>query len=435
MSKSHFFSVIIPIYNTEKYIEQCVNSIYSQSFDNFEVLLINDGSTDDSDTVCKKLASRYKNIFYLKQVNQGLSAARNLGISNASGEYILFLDSDDQYFPGALKRLSLVIENQLKPDVIEFRLARINEKTQQRVDSRIFNETNFQTILSCQSDSSACNKAIKLSLIKSVNFSFPYGKIYEDVSSIYELYFFAKTLYTTSDILYLYNVRENSITQNFTKNNIEALFEAADSANRFLNENAVAESFEQELIIRFINLTIHALNEIEERNLDKMIQFTINQLHSRVSLKKCFMALKIQKDNILLKYFFDKVVIHSQIKNIKQLKKKYLTPAEIKATNNVDLSIKINQIIQFLTNLSNRYSRVAIYGYGALGKLALSILDTDKVICFDQNTSESRAEPIANLSAEKFDIVFISVLGRESEISEYLVQSCNVPPEKILTFQ
>lgn len=90
-------SVIIPIYNTEKYITRAVNSVLGQTYQNFEIILVNDGSSDNSEDVCKQLVHEEQKIRYLFQKNQGVSVARNYGLENAKGEYIFFLDSDDAW--------------------------------------------------------------------------------------------------------------------------------------------------------------------------------------------------------------------------------------------------------------------------------------------------------------------------------------------------
>lgn len=90
-----FFSVIIPVYNVESYIEQCIDSILRQSFKNFELILINDGSTDGSPDICKKLSEEDIRIKYISKQNEGVSKTRNLGINVATGKYICFIDSDD----------------------------------------------------------------------------------------------------------------------------------------------------------------------------------------------------------------------------------------------------------------------------------------------------------------------------------------------------
>ena len=96
--ESYKISVIIPVYNTEKYLKEAINSIINQSigFNNIELILVNDGSTDNSENICLQYKNKYSNINYIKQNNQGVSVARNNGAEQAQSEYILFLDSDDK---------------------------------------------------------------------------------------------------------------------------------------------------------------------------------------------------------------------------------------------------------------------------------------------------------------------------------------------------
>lgn len=99
-------SIIIPIYNKEQYIEKCVDSILSQKYKDYEVILVNDGSTDNSLQICKECYSKINNIKIITQKNQGVSAARNTGILNAKGENIIFIDADDEIEEGYLENLS-----------------------------------------------------------------------------------------------------------------------------------------------------------------------------------------------------------------------------------------------------------------------------------------------------------------------------------------
>ena len=96
-------SIIIPIYNAEKYIDRCISSVVNQSLKDIEIVLVNDGSTDSSFSLCKAWELKDKRIKLISQINSGVSAARNLGISRAEGEYLLFLDSDDYMLPDMCK--------------------------------------------------------------------------------------------------------------------------------------------------------------------------------------------------------------------------------------------------------------------------------------------------------------------------------------------
>jgi len=94
-------SVVIPIYNVQDYLTKCLNSLYDQLNDTIEVILVNDGSTDNSLEICRKYAEKYPNTIVIDKENGGLSDARNVGTEAASGEYIYYLDSDDWLAPGA----------------------------------------------------------------------------------------------------------------------------------------------------------------------------------------------------------------------------------------------------------------------------------------------------------------------------------------------
>ena len=101
-------SVVIPVYNVEKYLEQCLDSVIAQSFEDIEVICVNDGSTDSSLEILKRYANNDSRIKIISQKNKGAGAARNVGIENAAGEYVYFMDSDDYLNADAFERLNSV---------------------------------------------------------------------------------------------------------------------------------------------------------------------------------------------------------------------------------------------------------------------------------------------------------------------------------------
>lgn len=100
--KECFFSIIIPIYNGEKTIKKCVYSVLNQNFQDYEIILVDDGSKDRSSAICADLATKYSIIRYVYQENQGVTAARKKGLDNSKGCWVFFLDCDDTMFGGAL---------------------------------------------------------------------------------------------------------------------------------------------------------------------------------------------------------------------------------------------------------------------------------------------------------------------------------------------
>ena len=103
--EQQLISIIIPVYNKAEYVEDCIQSVVSQDFDNFEVIVVEDGSTDNSAEICDKLAAKYPNVTVLHPENGGVTAARRIGYERSKGEFITFVDADDKMLPGALRRL------------------------------------------------------------------------------------------------------------------------------------------------------------------------------------------------------------------------------------------------------------------------------------------------------------------------------------------
>src|SRR5690606_36017952 len=104
------FSIIIPVFNSSSKLNKCIDSVVMQLSDNDEVIIINDGSTDDSENICKEYVDKYTQIKYLYKQNGGVSSARNLGIQESSNDWVIFLDSDDELLYNLLKTLRDIIE-------------------------------------------------------------------------------------------------------------------------------------------------------------------------------------------------------------------------------------------------------------------------------------------------------------------------------------
>ena len=118
------FSIIIPAYNAEAYLQRCLDSIFSQEFDDYEVIVVNDGSTDGSAALLEEYVSKHHNLQVLTQINQGMATARNRGMEVAQGDYILFVDSDDRLCPNALATLAPHLNGE---DIIGFGVQIYNE--------------------------------------------------------------------------------------------------------------------------------------------------------------------------------------------------------------------------------------------------------------------------------------------------------------------
>lgn len=143
-------SVVIPVYNVEKYLHECIESVLSQNYDNYEIILVNDGSTDNSGKICDAYATKDKRITVIHKKNAGLVKARLTGVENAKGQYIVSLDSDDVLYDGLLSHLGEIIEEH-EPQIICYELQEFGiEDAKKRVNKYtegLYSGVSFQNIL------------------------------------------------------------------------------------------------------------------------------------------------------------------------------------------------------------------------------------------------------------------------------------------------
>ena len=184
MKKSVDVSIIIPVYNTEKYLKKCLESILNQEYQVKEIIVINDGSTDNSKKVVNDFIKKYDNIIYIEKKNGGQASARNLGLKKAKGNYISFIDSDDYVEKNLYKELSKYMDKSY--DIIIFDYTYIFSNYNRVAKGIICKDNNNVTMkeyLLC-TNVSPCNKLFKREYLEKSNFSFPEGIIYEDYASI-----------------------------------------------------------------------------------------------------------------------------------------------------------------------------------------------------------------------------------------------------------
>lgn len=202
------FSIIIPVYNVENYIKKCLDSVFAQTEKDYEVIVVNDGTKDNSMDIVKNYDVKIVN-----QKNQGLSEARNTGLKNAKGEYILFLDSDDYIEKDLLKELNKSIKN--KPDLVRFQIREVFDTYK-----KDYNELSFTNKSGPEAFSIICNYHFvenawaylyKKSYLEENNFTFKKGTIHEDFGLVPLVIMKASNVNSISYIGYNYVQREGSI--------------------------------------------------------------------------------------------------------------------------------------------------------------------------------------------------------------------------------
>jgi glycosyltransferase involved in cell wall biosynthesis len=210
-------SIIIPVYNVEAYLEECLDSILSQDLHEIEIICVNDGSTDSSLSILERYAAKNKRIIIIDQLNSGPGKARNIGLKKAQGEYIFFPDSDDYLLtPNALSLLyTTASENNL--DILSSNFATVGEEKKESHAKRKAGiiSSGKQFLLSGETNASAWAKLYKRSYLDSTHFLFDETILYEDSEAFPRFYYNASRVSHIDAVLYAYRKRANSImTQN-----------------------------------------------------------------------------------------------------------------------------------------------------------------------------------------------------------------------------
>ena len=214
-------SVVVPIYNVERYLEPCLESIATQTFEDLEVVMVDDGSTDGSAAIAEAFAARDPRFRLLAQPNAGLSAARNTGIDAAAGEFLAFVDSDDMLKPQAYELL-LGSLDKTGSDFASGNAVRFTGAGEKpaRFLAQAFAETQQRTHITKNhrllADRTAWNKLWRRSFWDEHGLRFPEGRIYEDIPVTLPLHFAADAVDILSEPVYRYRIREGvdrSITQ------------------------------------------------------------------------------------------------------------------------------------------------------------------------------------------------------------------------------
>lgn len=245
------FSVVIPVYNVEKYLDQCVKSVLSQTFTDYEIIFIDDGSTDASKTKCDEYAQFDDRIKVIHKENGGLSSARNIGLKAANGEYILFLDSDDYWASDEmLAALNDEAEN-TGADVIVYNYLKLFDRDgtieKKKFSNVILIGDKSEDVKILLKDalygSSACFKCIKTSLIRDNEVYFEEGKLSEDVEWSARVLILAKRFACVNCGFYVYRQREKSISHTLTDSNLDDLQNAIMKSLDYAKEYSIDESF------------------------------------------------------------------------------------------------------------------------------------------------------------------------------------------------
>lgn len=229
------FSIIVPVYNVEKYLDKCLASISEQTFKEFECIVVDDGSPDNSNDIIDRYVNKDQRFKVIHQKNMGISAARNAGLAIAQGDYIAFVDSDDYISNEYLEKFALKIAN-TDADIVICGFIEVLKDSQKTVCFEApSTEVIKQNILADIWPSYPWNKCYKKYLFE--NIRFPVGKIFEDLLTIPEVCLNAHKIVCIPEKLYYYNCQNlNSITSNLSTEKRYDVFKG-----RFKNRQLVVQ--------------------------------------------------------------------------------------------------------------------------------------------------------------------------------------------------
>lgn len=270
-------SVVVPIYNVEKYLKTCIETIIKQTYKNIEIILVNDGSTDNSLQICNEFKEKEKRIKVINKKNGGLSDARNIGLKKAKGKYICFIDSDDFINEKYIEELhSLIIKNNAQIAICSFE--NVNEFGESIYKKEIISQVvSRKEMLEQMNNKSfypasivAWNKLYDINLFK--NIIYPEGKIHEDEFTTYKLYYLSEKVVTTSECLYYYRMVPTSImNKKFNIKRLDVLEALEERMNFFLEKkeqglyDLALIQYEKVLIGNYVNCRRYLENSNEKQ--------------------------------------------------------------------------------------------------------------------------------------------------------------------------
>lgn len=425
-------SVIVPIYNVEEYLAECLDSLANQDFDNYEVLMINDGSTDSSQLICEEYEKLYSYFTLYNKPNGGLGQARNYGMDRAFSDFYFFVDSDDIVAEDALSKLfDEAIKN--KSDIVTGNVVRFNSKRYYSSKLHSMGEfSEYKAITTLEDtpeliyDVTSWNKLYRRTFLLENNLRFPEGIIYEDIPVTIPAHYLSKRTTIIPDIIYNWRERDGA-TKSLSQRNREltnfhdrlTVMQMVDS---FFDDNNLPESLSEVKMKRWLNLDfpifLNLLKGANETYVQEVTKGIISYFKKNPSIANYFGSTSYQLQlyyNLLVSnsFSYDKL-----IELINWLDENPLINDEInykndKYTIRSRFDNKVYDITEF--KLSQRVSRrlenvdfnkenVLIEGYGFHKLINMTSKNINSIKAFLIN-SESLEEVEVAVSQVKLPIV------------------------------
>jgi len=299
--KSIKISVIIPVYNVENYLKQCLNSVVNQTLEDIEIICIDDGSTDNSLNILEKYAVKDDRIIIIANDHKGAGSARNTGLKIAKGNYISFIDSDDWIEIDAFDKLySIMLAND--PDMIFFKMLNYDDESDKFYSSDYYDLScikEFFTNLTYDYHDlkdqifriavSPCNKLYKRSFLKQTNAKFPEGLIFEDNPFFFKNTLNAKKIFLLDEYLYFRRRIKNSVMSSINEKHFD-IIPITNQIEDVFKEYNLYEEFKKDLlnkkIINIKNLVYNQLDEKYKQDFFKLIKEDFSIIKKNRDLNK-----------------------------------------------------------------------------------------------------------------------------------------------------
>lgn len=275
-------SIIIPVYNTEKHLKKCFDSIINQNNSEIEVVVVNDGSTDNSEVIIKEYTSKYKDVFtYYKKDNTGVSDTRNFGVEKATGKYIMFLDSDDYIDKKLYNNIKKYIDEDI--ELIKYKMQRVdeNDKILEIVPGATFDkitgEEGFNKLYGTDVLlDSPCVYIIKKDIFVRNNLKFKVGTEHEDFGLIPFVIVLAKSMVSTNFYGYYYVQSQGSLMRNENyKKTIKRVYDALghyDNAKEYSQKINISKLTHDNIMIYYTNAVILKARDLKEEERKKYLE-------------------------------------------------------------------------------------------------------------------------------------------------------------------
>lgn len=299
-------SVIIPVYNVENYLVECVNSVLAQSLKALEIILVDDGSTDNSGSLCDQLAAKDRRIVVIHKKNGGLSSARNVGLDIAKGQYVTFVDSDDVIIGNdTLSHVvqCLIEDNDL--DIVQYDVLydyTSSNEHRRNYPCRIYtgSEDIIKGYLAQNIHVSCCDKVFRADIFKDIRF--PLNQISEDIAVIPEIVSNTRKLKTTKIGYYGYRYREGSISHSFLP--YWKICSILNSYHKYLSYSYRYSAIRTDVIKIYTNLIWGYLSIVRKNYPAQLPQFYNEKIFLKIPLKDWIKNTKTFSASEKLKSFF-----------------------------------------------------------------------------------------------------------------------------------